>query len=275
MWPGLKLDSLGLANVGAGKTLKGKSIATLWASGERIKVRNYNHNDLKITFGLWFHALRQRSVRTLYTDEATASQFAIEVEITKEDIAELTGERQQLSFGAWMQSVEAGIQIIDKPWELHGLDAEERYEPEFEAQYRSFFCSTCDLTYLFSARIQPGFADYEEVSCTRCKVVLGEIRADFGYELVAQRTGNFGGMATSGFIPGPFQDIVIARMKATQRTWVRSSMKMGQTAIQEVSVSMCSLCRAVNPVALFASPANGAPLCGLCFTSGRWQILLK
>ena len=48
-------------------------------------------------------------------------------------------------------------------------------------------CEQCGIDYMIYANIERGFSDKETVTCEKCNQNLGDIRADWGFIVIATR----------------------------------------------------------------------------------------
>ncbi|MHA1338351.1 MAG: hypothetical protein ACTSO2_00020 [Promethearchaeota archaeon] len=59
--------------------------------------------------------------------------------------------------------------------------------PNKEIRQFIITCNNCKVDYLIFSKIERGFLDYEIVKCEKCNQSLGEIRADWGFDIIATR----------------------------------------------------------------------------------------
>jgi hypothetical protein len=104
---GLSLDNLAQMNFGRGKAISGRSIPKMWREGRRDEVIAYNKEDLVLTFALWWHMVRGRTVMVekepdepqryippyMHDAEEEHVYEPWRIEIFDEDLPRLTGQR--------------------------------------------------------------------------------------------------------------------------------------------------------------------------------------
>ncbi len=279
---GLALDALSQANFGKGKSISGKSVPKLWREGKHQEVIAYNETDCALTMELWWQMVSERTVRIKQPYLGTAGTTTIS--ISPDDLAHLTGQSPRFTFATWKEKIERDGYILVPPTVRRNAQEEYRGEPEpeYEARFNWFYCDHCQKTFLFRSQIQPGFADFEQVSCPQCKKLFGEVRADMGCLLIGQLDGDFGTGTTQGIIPKPFQNMVLRHTQSTRKEWKRWPL-LSSSARQTISeaAQRCTICgrslwsAEINEAQSYENPVDGTPICVECFTTGRWLLTLK
>jgi len=73
---------------------------------------------------------------------------------------------------------------------------------DMERRDYTLYCEKCDCTWHVIGLIDRGYSDFMTVACRRCQDPLQEIRADWGYEVIGVRSGDFGGAVSQAVILG-------------------------------------------------------------------------
>src|SRR5205823_2431137 len=123
--------------------------------------------------------------------------------------------------------------------------------------HRMFYCTQCDKTMLFEAKIVRGFAEDEKAVCPECRKVLGEVRCDVGAPiLLGTVEGNHGTGMSQGMVSTVFEEVIRKRIEDTRPEW------------QEVADTLplddrCSICnKPPHPTyELYDNPVDGTPIC--------------
>jgi len=114
---GLGLDNLARQNLGKSKTLKSKTVSTLWNSGRGNEVIEYNYKDCILTFEFWFHMIRKRVVcldKKKHPEEWR--NFRRKLAVFDADLIYLVGKQKPPAYATWLRRAKAREMFVDIPY---------------------------------------------------------------------------------------------------------------------------------------------------------------
>ena len=273
---GISLGDLSKVNLHKTKTISGKSISEFWRQGKQQEVIDYNKNDCLLTKAIWWQLVNKQSIRIADDNKYEKRPIDEVFNISNEELLSLIGIPPLFNFQTWEQKIAGDGEILERGMrassgELEFLDSSWDCE-RIEFEYYQLYCDDCQTTFLLESKIQMGNADYEPVSCPKCRKHFREIRAELGYTLIGEKEGDFREGVCQGDIPDPFEEILLRHIESTRPQWQNpwSGFLSGTQKCGTCGGGLTKL-----EAEMYKNPVSDSLICGGCFTAGRWKLSLK
>ncbi len=109
---GLGLNDLSLKHFGTQKTIEGKYISKLWNAGQKRKIINYNKNDCKLTWRLWWHLVDKRYAIVNTNPQRMREEWYRVIQMRQNDLNTLIGTIPQLTHIGWLRMITKHNKIL-------------------------------------------------------------------------------------------------------------------------------------------------------------------